>query len=920
MKRKLLLGIILLLAFVTYKFTSLEKEVDVQISKIERKIINPTQKGKKKTLEERALYNEARDLHEYYRQVNPLTGEIPFEQKSLEKQASFKAKLRVPEGANLRAPEATFTNRGPDNLGGRTRTIAIDANNSNIILAGGVSGGVFRTTNGGTTWTKVSDFDEIHNVTTIVQDPTTTTTWYYGTGEGLGNSASSNGAGASAALYLGQGVWRSTDNGVTWTQMAGTAGGAQESYDNFFDIVYKLAVHPTTGDVFAAVGGRIYRYDVGTTTWIVEQANSGGNTSFGTDVVITTGGRVYTSFSGNQDAAIEGVWTSANGEGGWSRINAASFTPTGRVVLALAPSNQSKLYVLFVNGNTGNCTTHVQEADLWLYSHGAPGTWTDYTGVLPSEGCGGADSGNNPLSVQGGYDLVVSVKPDNENFVVIGGTNAYKKVDITAAGSRFIRIGGYNSPASYALYNTAGGVEHHPDIHALVFDTSSPNVLLSGTDGGIHKTNDITAGTTDWISLNNNYQTQQYYHVAIDPMSGSDYVIGGLQDNGTNEGGLSAGQPNLTSQARVFSGDGVAVGISRDHANVPIFVGAQSGTFYRLFRDSAAFANIEPTGSSSQFVTYFFLDPDNNKTLYFAGQGTLYRTNDATNVTAGTWTNMGTPTVFAGVSEWFQTLSTTWGAYNAATSYLLMGGDTGHILRLDDPQNEADFTNAIDITPPGATTTFPSIVTGLAIHPTNRDIVMATYSNYGTSSIFLTTNATSATPSWTLVERNLMPHSIRSAAIVQVAGETMYLVGTARGLYSTTDPTSVDWAREAPNLIGYAVVRAMAYRPSDNKLLIGTHGNGMFEADITQVLGVNDVDISDNIKIYPNPVENNLNIKLPSNLGNETRFTINNILGQEISKGDFKNNVIDVSQLQTGMYFLQISAEGRKGVKQFIKK
>jgi len=906
----------LLLAFAMYKFVPNQVEANTEISKVERQIINPTQKGKKKTLEERALYNEARDLHEYYRQVNPLTGKIPLEQKRLEKQASFKAKLRTQNGATLRAPEATFINRGPGNLGGRTRTIAIDANNANIMLAGGVSGGVFRTTNGGVTWVKVSDFDEIHNVTTIAQDPTTTTTWYYGTGEGSGNSA-----GKSGAFYLGQGVWQSTDNGVTWAQMAGTAGGVQETYDNLFDIIFKLEVHPTTGDVFAALGGQIKRYDVGTSTWVTEQTNSSGSTAFATDVVITTGGRVYTSFSGNQDAAIEGVWTSKDGEGFWSRINAASFTPAGRVVLALAPSNQNKLYVLFVNGNTGDCATHVQEADLWMYIRSGPtGAWTDYTAVLPSEGCGGADSGNNPLSVQGGYDLVVSVKPDNENFVVIGGTNAYKKVDITASGSRFIRIGGYNSPASYALYNTAGGVEHHPDVHALVFNPTNNSVLFSGTDGGIHKTNDITAGTIDWVNLNNNYQTQQFYHVAIDPMSGSDYVIGGLQDNGTNEGGMSSGQANLTDQVRVLGGDGVAVGISRDHVNVPIFVGAQGGTFYRLFRDSAAFTYIEPTGSSSQFVTYFFLDPDNNKTMYYAGKGTLYRTNDATVVTSGTWTDMGSPPGFGDGTEWFQTLATTRGTYNAGTSYLLMGGDTGHVLRLDDPQNEADFTNVVDITPLGATTTFPSIVTGLAIHPTNRDIVMVTYSNYGTSSIFLTTNATSDTPTWTLAENILLPHSIRSAAIVEVSGETMYLVGTARGLYSSTDPTSVNWAREAPNLIGYAVVSSMAYRPSDNKLLIGTHGNGMFEADITQVLGVNDVDISDNIKIYPNPVENNLNIKLPSNIGNETRFSINNILGQVISKGELKNDALDVSQLETGMYFLQIIAEGRKGVKQFIKK
>lgn len=913
MKRLLLLTAFLLIIFVIYTVVSHQPEQKQQISKIEKKIINPTQKGKKKTPEERVLFNEARVLDEFYRLANPLTGDIPRDQKLLEEQQSIKAKLTVDEN-NLRvlAPMATFVTRGPSNLGGRTRALVVDRSDGTgmTLLAGGVSGGVFRTTNGGTSWTKASSSGEIHNVTTIVQDPRTgfESTWYYGTGEGSGNSA-----GNGASFYLGQGVWKSTDSGITWTQMASTSS-TQESFDSVFDIIFKLAVHPITGDIFAAVGGQIQRFDQGTSTWSTEITNGSISTNRHTDVVITSGGRVYAGFSGTNDAGIKGVWTSTNGEGTWSRFNDPTFTPAGRVVLALAPSNDDKLYILFDNGSSSSCPfTPAIEADLWMWVQSTT-TFTDYSTKLPDEP--GCSDGNDPFAIQGGYDLVVNIKPDDENFVVIGGTNAYKKADITAAGT-FVRIGGYLSPAGYALYDTAGGAEHHPDVHALVFNPFSTDVLFSGTDGGVHKTNDITAGTIDWVNLNNSYQTYQFYHVAIDPMSGSDGVLGGAQDNGTHAGGTTFGQVDLTTQASVFGGDGVAVAISRDDICIPLFIGAQSGTF---FRSCAGFTSITPIGSSSQFVTYFFLDPDNNKTLYYAGLGTLYRTNDATAVTAGTWTTLGAPTGFGDASEWFQTFSTTRGTYSAATSYLLMGGNTGTILRLDDPQNATDVTGVVDITPAGASTTFPSYVSGLAIHPTNRDIVLATYSNYGTTSIYLTTNATSATPTWTLVERNLSAHSIRSAAITIASGEIMYLVGTARGLYSTTDPTSVDWTREAPSLIGFAVVRSMAYRPADNKLLIGTHGNGMFEATITSTLSVNEFDISDSIKIFPNPVENNLNIKLASSLGNEVSFIVHNVLGQTISKGKLINSNIDVSQLKTGMYFLQINVDGKKGVKQFIKK
>jgi len=928
MKKLLPIGVFLILAFVAFKFTTQKEQSNIVVDE------NNTKFEKiKKTPEERALYAEERARFEYEQLADPATGKIPLEETVIEFKNAQKAKIRIDGGDNLRAPDATFINRGPTNLGGRTRTIVFDKSDATgqTILAGGVSGGVFRTTNGGASWTKVSPNDEIHNVTCIAQDPTNTSIWYYGTGEASGNSASNG-----ADFYLGRGIWKSTDSGVTWTQMPGT-DSTQEAFDNTFDLITNIAVHPSTGDVYAAVLGQVLVYTGGSWGYVLTSSPINSSSQV-TDVVITSTGRVYAAFSGTTGAAAEGIWTSVTGLSTYKRISdhtiynafydpSGANTPlhtrlTGRAVLGLSPSNENKLYVLYVNGISSNCAgTAAPEADLFMWDQSTT-TWTDYSSKLPDEP--GCSNGNDPLNVQGGYDLVVSVKPNDENFVVIGGTNAYKMADITDAtpGAMFTRIGGYASPAGYAIYNV-GGTEHHPDIHSMVFDPSdSPNfnTLLSGTDGGIHKTTDVTASSVAWINLNNNYQTQQYYHIAIDPLSGSDFVLGGLQDNGTNQGGISAGQSNLSEQERVWGGDGVAVAISRDNVNVPTFVGSQGGSIIRRNKSLPPQfgTNIQPSGSSSQFVTYFHLDPDNNKNLYYAGNGVLYRTTDASNVTttvgAGPtdWTNMGTPSGIGIITRF----GTTWGVYNAATSYLLIGGSSGKIFRLDDPQNAASAASAVDITPTGATGT----VSGLAIHPSNRDIVLLTYSNYGITNIYLTTDATAANPTWTVVEQNLSAHSIRSAAITEVSGETMYLVGTGRGLYSTADPTQTNaWTREAPNLIGYAVVRSMAYRPADNKLLIGTHGNGMFEATITQVLGLEDNEISKSIKVYPNPVEDRLNLNMPAELSNNAFFVINNILGQNVMKGSLENNQVNVNNLDTGMYFIQISSNGKKGVKRFIK-
>lgn len=902
-KRLLLSALILILLFIINPFEPQHEPSN----KIERQVFAPTQKGEKKTMTERAAFSQARLMHEYYRQVNPITGQISKSDKNLEFEQARNATLNNTDylARNL---ESNYISRGPTNLGGRTRSLVIDRSDpsDNTMLAGAVSGGVFRTTNGGASWEKVSPNDEIHSVTTIVQDPRTgfENVWYYGTGESRGNSATLSGVG-----FRGQGIWKSIDGGISWIQMSSTAS-PQEVFDSPFDYITRLAVHPISGDLYVAMLDEIARFDGA--NWNTEIANPIplANWPAIPDIVITTNGRVYAALPGQSDTSVAGIWTSPNGIGNWTRINDSFFTPAGRIVLALAPSNQNKLYTLYENGNIGNCgLTPVQEADLWLWDQSSQ-IYTDYTNVLPANG--------ECLLIQGGYNLCVSVKPDDENFVTIGGTSAYKKEDITANSSRFQKIGGYGN-SDFGFYNEGTGVVHHPDIQYLTFSTTNPNTLFSATDGGVHRTDDVSANPVGWQNLNNNYQTYQFYHVGIDPLNDSDMIIGGAQDNGTNVGGTGFGLPDLTTQLHVAGGDGVSAVLSRDQGCFG-FVGYQLGPIIRGTCDLSSSAELTPQGSSSQFVTYFYLDPDNNNALYYAGLNTLYKTTDASNVTPFNWVNMSDTSTAFGHTDNFQTFSASKGTYDSSSSYLLMGGDSGHIYRLDDPWNSTTIADAIDISPSDATIVFPSVVTGLAVHPTNNDVVLATYANYGTNSIFITTNATSSNPTWTLVERNLSAHSIRSAAITELDGETLYFVGTARGLYSTSDPTTEDWVREAPDQIGYALVSSLSYRHSDNHLLIGTHGNGMYEATLSPSLSINEFDdISDNISIHPNPVESNLNIKLQENT-TYLSYKIINLIGQQITNSSLYEPVIDVSYLKAGIYIIEIYGNNKKGIKRFIKK
>ncbi|MCK8480885.1 T9SS type A sorting domain-containing protein [Psychroserpens algicola] len=910
MKRKLLLlGLLsaaLLIYFIPFTSETATNEKQVRTLSDMKK-----EKTSKKTMSEKMEAIEDRIQFEYDMQKNPYTGLIPLDEKESELNLALQLKQEL--NFQARSFSSAYVSRGPTNLGGRTRSVAIDISDTsgNTMLAGGVSSGLFRSVDGGASWVKVSSNDEIHNVTAIAQDPRPgfQNIWYYGTGENSGNSASTFGA-----FYYGQGIWRSIDSGLTWEQIPQT-NTPYETFEGEFDIIHSLAVSPINGDLFVAAYRTLLRYDGSNFT--VELQNTNGNGY--TDVKVTSTGRVFAAFPGN--GLLNGVYTSDTGNGSYVNIaqnsSPAGWFSNGRIVLGIAPSNTNIVYALMSNGSGGI------EADLWRYDLGSD-TWTDFSSKLPDEP-GGDLAGNDPFAIQGGYDLEVSVKPDDQNFVVIGGTNIYR-INNIITDTTFDRIGGYVSNSSYGLYNLGGGDTHHPDIHDLVFSPFNSNLMYSGTDGGVHSA-DVTVPTVGWTNLNNNYQTYQYYHVAMDPQSGSDLVIGGAQDNGTTAGGAAGitGVSGSTDMISVFGGDGVAVSVGRtgtgvNFNDVQLYLGTQNGPLFSLV--NGGFSDIRPSattgnGNKSIFITYFYLDVETN-TLYYVNGNDLYRNLDAPTADQFlTWEDIGS----LSTNENIRSMASTRGTYSSA-SYTLIGGQNGGVFRLDDPRNTT-LASAVNITPSGATVFSGSLVSGVAIHPTNPDIAMVVYSNYGIDNIFITSNATSASPTWDLVERNLATYSIRSAAIAEVNGQVGYFVGTARGLYASQDPTTTDWQLESPNEIGLAVVSSLVYRPSDNILLVGTHGNGMYQSDLT-TLGVDESAITDkNVALYPNPSHGPVTIDY-SGTQSLKSITVLDMSGKIISRqvvdGIDSSIQLDLNELSSGVYFVNITVDtGDSIIKRLIK-
>jgi hypothetical protein len=935
---------------------------------------------------------EERVKYEFDMLKDPVTGKIPYH--IYEQELAFAKNLPVKNyGSTSRGQDMNnYFPAGPNNIGGRTRALAYDVryngSTNKVILAGSVSGGIMRTTDGGQTWTRVSPNNEIHNVTTIAQDPRSgfQDTWYAGGGEPYGNSASEIGA-----TYLGYGLYKSTDNGASWiklplntvTDINGMLipPGTLEAFDHPFDFVHKIAVNPVNGNVYIACHRRLIRtIDGGNNFLTVFGSTVAATASAGQmDVAITSSGKIVLVVNGgNPDTTLRGVWTSTTGNqssftriaGGptlgvdsasnWRGNSYSFFSGTStyipkRIVLSLAPSNQNIAYIMYENGLSNASPNFNPEADLFKLDMTSGNSWANQSANMPNFS-GGNNTATNPFAIQGGYDMIVTVKPTDPNFVIIGGTSLYRSTDglatPAAPAGNLTWIGGY-SPTSItsglSIYPNS-----HPDIHNFAFNPSNPNEGLCANDGGVQITSDINVagnGNVVW-SMISNYQTLQYYYVAIDPENGANDFVGGAQDNGTQfrdkTGLLGTAASDSNNHRRILGGDGCAVGFSKiTGGNQYVYEASQLGNIRRFIanpsmisfdiRPNSLTPNSGTTSEYGEFVTNFRLDPDNTEDLYYANFSRLFRTTNASSVTPSSWTELtgvGTTVDPGGINatNHVRALAFSRGPY--ATSHVLYVGTTkGKIFRIDDPRNVLTTNFPIEITPPGNT----GNVQDIAVNPNNDDEILAVISNYNTISIWWTNNAKSANPIWKNAEGNLTLPSIRSCAIVvkkDAANNpvTEYYVGTSVGLYSAVNigPTliaggSPTWQREGGNVLNLAVIQSLAYRPVDNVLVVGTHGNGMYYAFLgtpnfvpNQNTGFNDPILNNKnfIKqVFPTYSQDQVNYRI-GNLFTIKQISIQlfNLSGQEILKKqtNYQDGKIDISRIAGGAYILSITSDDGK--------
>jgi hypothetical protein len=891
---------------------------------------------------------------------DPRTGKIPDNIRALEMAWAMKMPARNYGGFSLmNSPQAanTYIPVGPTQNGGRTRTLVFDkrynGTTNKVILTGGINGGVFRSTDGGATWVFVHPQNEIRSVSCLAQDTRAghEDTWYAGTGEAIGVSAA-----YPNAFVFGNGILKSTDNGATWSILSSTADNIPAQFSQF-DVVHRIAVHPVTGDIYAAIQRRIVRSTDGGLTWnSVLEGTTPTTTDGGVGEILinTAGTKLFAAMTGrNPDRAFVGIYTSGTGDNGsWTRIAGGSQfsadsvagwkaydnTPNsdgtfsagwGRIVLALSPSNQNLFFALVENGDKASAAK--PEADLFKCDLSS-NTWTRLSDNLFATRTVSSTNTTKYFETQGGYDMCLVVHPTNPSTIYAGGVNLFRSTDgfTTTGGVSF--IGGLASD-TYTDANSAS----HVDFHFLAFDPSSPNRLVTTSDGGLVETTDATANKISWNLFNSQYQTIQYYHVTVDPTTGSRMFAGGAQDNSTTlrdlYGLLGTTVPDTNDHFILLGGDGGKAAITKKNAsgNQYLFGSAQNGQIYRmkLFPpfDNSFYTLVKPSAAGDgEFITYYHLDEDNTDYLYFPSSDTLYRTPSSATVTPGSgWTRMDGVSGTIGASIY--SMATTRGGYTA-NNYLFIGTAGGTVWRLKDPQGISTAIGPDNITPPGMTA--GSIVTSIALNPRNQDTMMCVVSNYNVASVFWTGNATSPTPTWQTIEGNLTLPSVRSCAIVAKTSGVEYYAGTSAGLYSTTNIAagSTQWASEGSGMLKTAVVNSLAYRWTDNTLLVGTHGNGMFVAYIGSPITVS-TGISTPIRndknfirnAYPTVVSDAITFQA----GNmytvkQVSVQVHNMSGQLIydRSAAYQNGSVPMGNQAAGQYILTVTSNDRKY--QFVKK
>lgn len=628
---------------------------------------------------------------------------------------------------------AEWTPVGPGNIGGRTRTLVIHPDRPDTMYAGGVSGGVWKTIDGGLSWLPMADQLANLAVNSMAMRPDDPETLYVGTGEGHFRELIRG----TWLPLRGAGVFRTTDGGLTWARLTAT--------DNpDFHWVNDLVISPRNPDrIFAATRTGVHRSEDGGTTWqrSLDPDVTGGclDLALRTDLAVDW---VFAACGTFETATVYRLKTVTAGE--WEAV--LSEPGMGRTSLAIAPSDQRFIYALSASNDPGPNGLYEQalHAVYRSTSGGNPDSWrvrvdnadpsklntlllTNPAGASYEE-CGWGEQ--NSWTPMGWYCNVIAVDPVDPDIVWAAGVDLFRSDD-----------GGRNwGLASYWWGRTDPGFPSfaHADQHAVVFppgyDGATNTTMYTANDGGIFRTDnphapighdedaicDPAASEVVFVPLNHNLGITQFYHGA--PFPDGNAYLGGTQDNGTIMGTAAWGSDGWIS---ISGGDGGYVAVNPTN---PDIIYAESQRFgFRKFVDGGIEYEFAVDGVTESrfdflFVTPFTMDPNNPERLWTGGR-TLWRTDNGAELwVPASQTPLGSGQVSALVVE------------PGNSNTVLVGTTDGFIYRNDNAIN-AGITSSWSSSRPRE-----GFVTSIAFDPSSPGVVYATFAEFGGNHVWRSTD------------------------------------------------------------------------------------------------------------------------------------------------------------------------------------
>ncbi len=724
----------------------------------------------------------------------------------------------VPPGAEkivgtTAASLGSWSELGPGNVGGRTRALLVDPVFPTTMYAGGVAGGVWKSLDGGGSWTATADLIANLAVSSLAMDPGNPSVIYAGTGEGFFNGDAVRGAG----------IFKTTDGAGTWTQLASTATSS-------FFFVNKIVVSPLdTQRVYAATRAGVFRSADGGATWSVNLI-PGSSVNFGcTDLAIQSGAlnRVFAACGTFAQASI---FRAADDGLDPFVLAFTDGAAMGRTTLAIAPSSPNIVYALSAR-NGGAFDQGLHKVFVSIDSGGSWATRLNNTEtnalnnllltnplIATLATCFGE---TNQFFNQGWYDNIIAVDPVDPARVWAGGIDLFRSND-----------GGANwRLASYWWQPTNVPHYAHADQHAIVFhpgyNGTSNQTMFVGNDGGIFRTTNAATGTTStdvcanapgslaWTDLNNGYAVTQFYHGVPYP-TGTTY-LGGTQDNGTVRGSDSG----FNAWAEVLGGDGGYVAVDPGTPNV--LYAENTGLSIQKSIDGGgnfvdAISGINENPNDFLFIAPFIMDPGNAQTLWTGGFVTWRTTNGA-----GSWSQASSLLCGQGVTVSVSAIAVAPTNRNRVAAGMSDGLGGGCINRTTVGLISTGATQWLVSQPAG---TVGAYVSWLAFDPTNENVLYATYSTFGVGHVWRSGDGGAT---WTNIDGSgatgIPDVPVHSIAVDPHVPSRLY-VGTDVGVFASDDGGAT-WAVENTGFAN-VITEALAVGAvgSTTHLFGFTHGRG----------------------------------------------------------------------------------------------